>query len=123
MIVYGMAHLSGTDRAQLLLLPEALLGVRAVIARSFERIHRTNLIGMGVLPIVLDPATPISIGLQDRIEVDATTVVPGGIVSVAIQHADKQCTRLVGIAAVQTQREVEILQAGGMIQAILLDSF
>jgi aconitate hydratase len=97
----------------------ALLGVRAIIARSFERIHRTNLIGMGVLPIVIDPATPLSIGLQDRIEVDATTVVPGGGVSVAIQHADKQCTRLVGTAAVQTQREVEILQAGGMIQAIL----
>lgn len=101
----------------------ALLGVRAVIAHSFERIHRTNLIGMGVLPIVVDATTPLSIGPQDKIEVDATTVVPGGNVRLVIRHVDGQCTHLVGTAAVQTQREVEILQAGGMIQAILSDKF
>ena len=78
---------------------------------------------MGVLPIVVDATTLLSIGPQDKIEVEATTVVPGGDVRVVIRHTDGQCTHLAGTAAVQTQREVEILQAGGMIQAILLKKF
>jgi aconitate hydratase len=72
---------------------------------------------------VLDPAMPLSISLHDKIEVDATIVVPRGQISIAVQHADGKCTRLVGTSAVQTQREVEILEAGGMIQAILSDRF
>lgn len=59
----------------------ALLGV---IARSFERIHRANLVGMGVLPIVIDRETPFSLGPADRIEIDAEQVEPRGPISVTL---------------------------------------
>lgn len=78
---------------------------------------------MGVLPIVIDTATPLSIGPLDRIEVDATAVTPRSKISVTIQHADGNCMCLVGTAAVQPQREVQVLQAGNMIQAILSEKF
>jgi len=97
----------------------ALLGVRAVVARSFERIHRTNLIGMGVLPIVVDRDTPLAVEPRDRINVDATAVTPRGNISLTIRHGDGEDRHLIGTVAVETEREVEILLAGGMIQAIL----
>jgi aconitate hydratase len=62
----------------------ALLGIRAVIARSFERIHRNNLIALGVLPLILPPETPlpspeagllISIRGVDKIAADHRTVI------------------------------------------------
>ena len=96
----------------------ALLGVRAVIARSFERIHRTNLIGMGVLPIVID-RPPLAIDPQSMIEIDASTVSPRCDLRLIHRRSDGDPQSLVGKAAVETDREVAILQAGGMIQAIL----
>ncbi|WP_430442061.1 aconitate hydratase AcnA [Shinella sp.] len=97
----------------------ALLGVRAVLARSFERIHRTNLVGMGVLPIVIDRATPFSPGPTDRIEIDATQVVPRGPISVTLLRPDGTRQQLRARAAVETDREAAILVSGGMIPAIL----
>ncbi len=97
----------------------ALLGVRAVIARSFERIHRTNLVGMGVLPIVIDRDTPFLPEATDRIEIDATRVEPRGPISVSLLRPDGSRRPVAGRAAVETDREVAILQAGGMIPAIL----
>ena len=43
-----------------------LLGVRAVIAKSFERIHRSNLIGMGVLPLQFEPGQDAQVARPDR---------------------------------------------------------
>lgn len=100
----------------------ALLGIRAVIARSFERIHRSNLIGMGVLPVVIDRAVPLSIGPQDRIAIDATAVEPRSELKLLIRRADGQNQALVGRAAVETEREIRILNAGGMISTILSDT-
>ncbi|WP_442967530.1 hypothetical protein [Rhizobium sp. BR 362] len=54
----------------------ALLGVRAIIARSFERIHRINLIGMGVLPIILPPEQLLRAGAMDRIDVMRIMLFP-----------------------------------------------
>ena len=97
----------------------ALLGVRAVIARSFERIHRTNLIGMGVLPVVVDRSIPLRIGPRDRIEIDASEIAPRGAVGLTIRGGDAEPRSIAARAAVETEREVETLKAGGMIQTIL----
>lgn len=95
-----------------------LLGVRAIIARSFERIHRTNLIGMGVLPIVVDNF-PSSLSARDFIEVDATDVQPRCDVSLMLRYASGRTEELTGYSAVETEQEVETLLAGGMIPLIL----
>ncbi|AOF94156.1 aconitate hydratase AcnA [Sinorhizobium sp. RAC02] len=97
----------------------ALLGVRAVIARSFERIHRTNLIGMGILPIELARDVPFSIGVQDMLQVYAAVVEPRCTVALTVRRANGDCQHLAGRAAVETEREADILTSGGMIQAIL----
>ena len=97
----------------------ALLGVRAVIAHSFERIHRTNLIGMGVLPVVVDRSIPLRIGPRDRIEIDASEIAPRDAVGLTIRGGDAEPRSIAARAAVETEREVETLKAGGMIQTIL----
>jgi aconitate hydratase len=97
----------------------ALLGVRAVIARSFERIHRTNLVGMGVLPILIDRDAAFCVGPADRIEIDATRVEPRGTVDITLRRADGHSQHVLGRAAVETDREAAILMSGGMIPAIL----
>jgi len=97
----------------------ALLGVRAVIAASFERIHRTNLIGMGILPVVLDPRLRQSLSAQDRIEIDATDIRPRCYVPLILHRASDETIAMTGRAAVETEQEVETLLAGGMIPQIL----
>ncbi|MBB2719828.1 UNVERIFIED_ORG: aconitate hydratase [Rhizobium etli] len=97
----------------------ALLGVRAVIARSFERIHRTNLIGMGVLPIVLPADQSLRVGASDLIDVDARVVVPRGQIRLTWKKHLGEPQVIVGRAAVETEQEVETLRHGGMIPQIL----
>ncbi|WP_038687267.1 aconitate hydratase AcnA [Rhizobium etli] len=97
----------------------ALLGVQAVIARSFERIHRTNLIGMGVLPIVLPADQSLRVGASDLIDVDAGVVVPRGEVRLTWKKHLGEPQVIVGRAAVETEQEVETLRHGGMIPQIL----
>ncbi|MET0741931.1 MAG: aconitate hydratase AcnA [Microvirga sp.] len=102
----------------------ALLGARAVLASSFERIHRSNLIGMGILPLRL-PAErhPDALGLQpgDQIVIDAD---PGRIgprcpVPVTVRRASGECESFVATAAIETNLEVGILRIGGVIPLIL----
>ncbi|MEI4488713.1 aconitate hydratase AcnA [Frigidibacter sp. MR17.14] len=102
----------------------ALLGARAVLAQSFERIHRTNLIGMGILPLQLVGGTApaaAGIGPADRIEIDLEpgTLQVGQEVSVRLHRADGRTEALHAIAAVETEQEVRNLQAGGILPAIL----
>ena len=85
---------------------------------SFERIHRSNLIGMGILPLRLPTGiTPQSLHLQpgDRIGIkaDAPSIVPRGRIPVSIVRANGQTQAFEAIAAVETQLEVLLLQHGG----------
>jgi len=101
-----------------------LLGVRAVLAASFERIHRSNLIGMGILPLRLPAsAHPDALQVQpgDRIEIDAPadTLAPRLVVPVRVLRRDGSVQRLDAVAAVETKLEVELLLAGGVIPSIL----
>ncbi len=103
---------------------QALLGIRAVLARSFERIHRSNLIGMGILPLRLpDEVTPETLALQpgDVISVDATPAViaPRSEVSVVILRVDGSREPILCRAAVETELEADQLRAGGIIPIIL----
>ena len=106
-----------------------LLGVRAVLAQSFERIHRSNLIGMGILPLQL-PAdlTPIKLTLQaaDTLEIRAehTALSPGAQVPVIIRRASGAGAAgpthsFIATAAIETALEVELLTQGGILPHIL----
>ena len=104
---------------------QRLLGVRAVLASSFERIHRSNLIGMGILPLRL-PAdmspTVLQIVPGDRIEIDATadTLQPRTAIAVRIHRVSGGCETFEATAAVETRLETELLRHGGVIPYILL---
>jgi aconitate hydratase len=101
-----------------------LLGVRAVLALSFERIHRSNLVGMGILPLHLpahhSPAE-LALFMGDTLEIHAQPeqVVPGGAIAVSIRRADGNVTNFMAHAAVETALEIELLKAGGILSYIL----
>ena len=96
-----------------------LLGVRAVIAKSFERIHRSNLIGMGVLPLQFTPgedATTLGLTGDEVIEIDgiAAGVIPKKRLTVKAGNKTFQV-----IARVDTPQEVEYIAHGGILQYVL----
>ena len=99
----------------------ALLGVRAVIAESFERIHRSNLIGMGVLPLqFVDGQTPQSLGIKgDEIFsiTGVTALNDGGIPKeVTVTAGDKSFKAKVRI---DTPGEADYYRHGGIMQYVL----
>ncbi|SKD04490.1 aconitase [Burkholderia sp. CF099] len=103
---------------------QRLLGIRAVLAVSFERIHRSNLIGMGILPLRfpkdVSPAT-LKIRPGDRIEVNAPAALlsPRCPVAVTIVRANGSREAMSAVAAVETSLEIELLRSGGVIPMIL----
>ena len=102
----------------------SLLGARAVLASSFERIHRSNLVNMGILPLRLPTDRhPSALALRpgDRLKVDAPAerLQPRVEIPVTILRADGSSERLFTQAAVETSLEVEVLAAGGVIPLIL----
>jgi aconitate hydratase len=101
---------------------QRLLGIRAVIASSFERIHRSNLISMGILPVKL----PADVGSRelalrpgDRIEVDATSVQPRSPIAVTVIRRNGERQQLACTTAVETTFEADLLRAGGILPYIL----
>jgi aconitate hydratase len=106
-----------------------LLGVRAVLAASFERIHRSNLIGMGIIPLQLPPQlTPAKLALtaRDTLEVRADPAVlsPGARVPVIIRRSGHVGTAasdqsFMATAAVETALEVDLLREGGILPYII----
>ena len=102
----------------------ALIGVRAVIAKSFERIHRTNLIGMGIVPLKA-PAEiePDSLGLApgDIVEIDfgAGALEPRCKVSVTLHYRQAKPFTFEAVAQIETALETQLLEKGGIIPFIL----
>ena len=99
----------------------ALLGVRAVIAESFERIHRSNLIGMGVLPLqFVDGANAQSLGLKgdEVFEITGITELNNGSIpkTVQVKAGDKTFTAKVRI---DTPGEADYYRHGGIMQYVL----
>jgi aconitate hydratase len=106
----------------------ALLGVRAVIAESYERIHRANLVGMGVLPLAFMPGQGWrQLGLDGsesfRFEGVAQAVREGGAAQVIATHpSGRPDVRFEALPQVLTVAERELMAAGG-IPASVLQSF
>ena len=101
-----------------------LLGVKAVIVQSFERIHRSNLAGMGVLPLVYkDGENAETLGLTGE-EVLTITGIAGGLVpkkvlKVSAKAADGSVKEFEVIARLDTPNEVEYYENGGILQYVL----
>jgi aconitate hydratase len=102
----------------------ALLGVRAVIAESFERIHRQNLVCMGVLPLQFPAGvTRETLALDgsetfDLVDV-ARSAVPRGEIALAIHRADGRIDTVRLRCRIETASEREVWAAGGMMPFVL----
>ena len=101
-----------------------LLGVRAVIAESFERIHRSNLVGMGVLPLEYENgATAESLGLDGRETFDITGIAdglePGCTVDVSATAEDGRTTEFKANVRLDSDVDVEYYMNGGILQTVL----
>jgi aconitate hydratase len=99
-----------------------LLGVRAVISESFERIHRSNLIGMGVLPLqFVDGQSAASLGLTGRETFDFVGLDGGGAktVTVVARAEDGKVTEFTARLRIDTPKELEYYRHGGILQYVL----
>ncbi|MGO4872811.1 MAG: aconitate hydratase AcnA [Roseiarcus sp.] len=101
-----------------------LLGVRAVVAQSFERIHRSNLVGMGVLPLVFEEGTSwSSLGLEGDETVSihglGANLKPRQKLEAEIRSADGKVTRTPLICRIDTLDELEYFRAGGILAYVL----
>jgi aconitate hydratase len=100
-----------------------LLGVRAVIAESFERIHRSNLVGMGVLPLQFQAGESYkSLGLDGTETYDIEglgNLKPGQKVKVRATGSDGKTREFAVLSRIDTPNEVEYFKHGGILQYVL----
>jgi aconitate hydratase len=112
-ILAGENYGQGSSREHAALAPRHL-GVKAVLAKSFARIHRANLVNFGILPLILaDPADYDRLELGAKLSLDAQALAPGGEIVIG---ADSGAT----IAARNdlTDKELAIIRAGGLLNAV-----
>jgi aconitate hydratase len=115
-VLAGKEYGSGSSRDWAAKGPN-LLGVHAVIAESYERIHRSNLLMMGILPLqFLDGDTPDSLGISGREEFAIVGVENGEAREVTVRADDKEFRARVRL---DTPREREYLQHGGILRFVL----
>jgi aconitate hydratase len=101
----------------------ALLGVRAVVARSFERIHRANLVGMGVLPLQFPEGVSAETLALDGTEtfdlVGLAKLAPRGAATLVVRRKDGTEVRQSVTVRLDTPVELEYLKAGGILPYVL----
>jgi len=100
-----------------------LLGVRAVVAESFERIHRSNLVGMGVLPVEFAAGTTrktLRLDGSERIalQLPAGPLVPGVEAQLGITRRDGSQEWIPVSVCIETHEEIHIYEAGGLLPRI-----
>lgn len=95
-----------------------LAGVEVIAAEGFERIHRTNLIGMGVLPLQFaEGTTRKTLGLDGTETYDVEgELQPGNTMTLIINRANGEVVRVPMLSRLDTAAEVEVYQAGGVLQ-------
>ncbi|MBT8114799.1 MAG: Fe/S-dependent 2-methylisocitrate dehydratase AcnD, partial [Arenicella sp.] len=100
-----------------------LAGVEAIAAEGFERIHRTNLIGMGVLPLEFQSGTS-----RQTLQLDGTEIydvkgepAPGAQLTLVIHRLDGEVMEVPMTCRLDTEEEVAIYQAGGVLQRFAQD--
>ncbi|CAM4494064.1 MAG: Aconitate hydratase A [Legionella sp.] len=100
-----------------------LLGVKAVITESFERIHRSNLIGMGVLPLQFTQdmtRKTLELTGDERISIDVSeSLAPGAMVNVTIERANGKSEQIQALCRIDTADELEYYKNGGILQYVL----
>jgi aconitate hydratase len=101
-----------------------LLGVKAVVAESFERIHRSNLVGMGVLPLQFQPGSDrTTLGLDGSETFDITGlshgIQPGMTLTLTVHRADGSQTEVPVLCRIDTLDEVEYYRNGGILHYVL----
>ncbi|ENX5421646.1 aconitate hydratase AcnA [Proteus mirabilis] len=100
-----------------------LLGVRVVIAGSFERIHRSNLIGMGVLPLEFpNGVSRQTLGLKGDEKIEITglnSLTPGQDVAVNITFADGRQETIMARCRIDTQTELAYFEHGGILHYVI----
>lgn len=99
-----------------------LLGVRAVIAESFERIHRSNLIGMGVLPLQFKPnenVKALHLTGHETYSIDLTNLVHRGTVSVQLTTETGETSTFSALVRIDTPKEMEYYRHGGILHYVL----
>ena len=98
----------------------ALLGVRAVIAESFERIHRSNLIGMGVLPLQFRAGeTAASLGLDGHESYDFPAAIGDGTEEIEVVARGKREIRFRAHVRLDTPMERTYYRHGGILPYVL----
>jgi aconitate hydratase len=120
LVVAGKEYGSGSSRDWAAKGP-ALLGVRAVLAESFERIHRSNLVGMGVLPLQFQPGqTAETLGLtgEETFEIRglAEAVAAPGLATVTVVADGRSFD---AVARLDTAREADYYRHGGIMRFVL----
>ena len=122
LVIAGKEYGSGSSRDWAAKGP-LLLGVRAVIAESFERIHRSNLVGMGILPLeFIDGQTRQTLGLTGRETFDITGITdltPGKELSVRAVRDDGTEILFTVRARIDSSIEVDYYRHGGILQYVL----
>jgi aconitate hydratase len=122
-VIGGKEYGSGSSRDWAAKGPN-LLGIKAVIVESFERIHRSNLLGMGVLPLTFkDGQNRRSLQLDGSETIDLTGLA-GGIrarmdVTCTIRRADGSTTETTLLCRIDTQDEVDYFRHGGILHYVL----
>ncbi|PTM51784.1 aconitate hydratase AcnA [Phreatobacter oligotrophus] len=102
-----------------------LLGVRAVIAQSFERIHRSNLVGMGIVPFTLEEGTTwATLGLKgdEKVSIKGLEKVkPRQKMEAEVTFADGKVKKVPILCRIDTLDEIEYFKNGGILQYVLRD--
>ncbi|MBS7660757.1 aconitate hydratase AcnA [Pseudomonas lalucatii] len=102
-----------------------LLGVKAVIAESYERIHRSNLVGMGVLPLQFKPGQDrktLKLSGKESLSIcglDGVELHPHMNLTVEVKREDGSAERFEVLCRIDTANEVEYFKAGGILHYVL----
>ena len=117
-VIAGKEYGSGSSRDWAAKGPK-LQGVRAVIAESFERIHRTNLIGMGILPLqFLDGNNAHSLGLKGN-ELYTIRIVKDGFANIVVTDENQQSKNFEVQIRIDTPQEQDYYDNGGILHYVL----
>jgi aconitate hydratase len=122
-VIAGKEYGSGSSRDWAAKGP-FLLGVRAAMAESFERIHRSNLVGMGILPLQLklgQNAETLGLTGKERVTVRGISgeLTPRQDVTVEVERPDGTKTSFVATARLDTPVEINYYRNGGILQTVL----
>ncbi|QDH16688.1 aconitate hydratase AcnA [Swingsia samuiensis] len=102
-----------------------LLGIKAVIAESFERIHRSNLVGMGVLPLTFEEGTTrntLKLTGEETITITGIDhLLPKKILNMTILYTDGHIKQIPLLCRIDTLDEVEYYKNGGILPYVLRD--